>query len=105
MAEWQERGSPIGSYWVCDTDGWCYWAQPIEPHTATGLLLSGIELTQVMDDSWYYAIRVVAQFITADDLGMKDHTGFYADNQTVSNDALDLLLAIGVDVFDTKNDE
>lgn len=105
MAEWLASDIKTGSFWVCDTDGWCYWAQPIEPHTATGLLLSGIELTQVMDDSWYYAIRVVAQFITADDLGMKDHTGFYADNQIVSNDALDLLLAIGVDVFDTKNDE
>ena len=97
MQEWIDAGSQPGEYWVYDTDGWVYWAQAIEPDTATGLLLDGIELTQVMDDSWYYAINVVAQFITADDLGRNDNTGFYADGETVTDDALALLEAIGVD--------
>lgn len=66
-----------GSCWVYDEDGWVYWSAPIQPGTATGLLLTGIELAQVMDDSWYYAIHVSAQFVTADDIGKSDHTGFY----------------------------
>ena len=98
MQEWIDAGSQPGEYWVYDTDGWVYWAQAIEPDTATGLLLDGIGLTQVMDDSWYYAINVVAQFITADDLGKADNSGFYADGETVSDDALTLLESIGVDI-------
>ena len=66
-----------GNYWVYDTDGWVYWSAPIVPDTATGLLLDGIELTEVMDDSWYYAIQVTAQFVTADDIGKDDYSGFY----------------------------
>ena len=100
MQEWIDAGSQPGEYWVYDTDGWVYWAQAIEPDTATGLLLDGIELAQVMDDSWYYAINVVAQFITADDLGKTDGTGFYntSEGSASTDDALALLDAIGVDV-------
>ncbi|MFQ9798477.1 MAG: hypothetical protein ACLR23_05585 [Clostridia bacterium] len=29
MAEWKAQGSKVGPYWVYDTDGWAYWAQPI----------------------------------------------------------------------------
>jgi len=101
MTEWvNDYNSEPGEYWVYDTDGWVYWAQAIEPGTATGLLLDGIELNQVMDDSWYYAINVVAQFVTADDLGKTDGTGFYdVEKGTAPSDAaLELLEAIGVDV-------
>ena len=105
MQEWIDAGSQPGEYWVYDTDGWVYWAQAIEPDTATGLLLDGIGLTQVMDDSWYYAINVVAQFITADDLGKADNTGFYSDGETVSDDALTLLEMIGVDTGDEASDD
>lgn len=66
-----------GNYWVYDTDGWVYWSAPILPGTATGLLLDGIKLSSVMDDSWYYAIEVTAQFVTADDIGKNDDSGFY----------------------------
>lgn len=66
-----------GSYWVFDTDGWCYWSAAILPDTATGLLLNEIRLSAVMDDSWYYAINVTAQFVTADDIGKSDRSGFY----------------------------
>ena len=77
----------FGNYWVYDTDGWVYWSAPIMPGTTTGLLLDGIQRTAVMDDSYYYGINVVAQFVTADDLGTTrdalkhggngDGTGFY----------------------------
>ena len=105
MDEWEDLGSPVGEYWVYDTDGWVYWAAPIAPGTATGLLLDEIALNDTMDDSWYYAINVVAQFITADDLGKTDGTGFYdTENGTVPSDrALALLEAIGVDMNSEDN--
>lgn len=85
MADWLEEieksggydEKKHGNYWVYDTDGWVYWSAPIMPDTATGLLLDEIELKTVMDDSWYYAINVTAQFVTANDIGKSDFTGFY----------------------------
>ena len=66
-----------GDFWVWDSDGWAYWANPIEPGTATGLLLDGIELIDPPSDSYYYGINVVGQFVTADDIGYLNGTGFY----------------------------
>lgn len=85
MAAWLDRVEEDGGYdptvhgncWVYDTDGWVYWSGAIEPDTATGLLLDQIKLHGVMDDSWYYAINVTAQFVTADDIGKLNSTGFY----------------------------
>jgi len=110
MQEWINAGSEPGPYWVYDTDGWVYWAQAIPGRNedgstnATGLLLDSIELNQVMDDTWYYAINVVAQFVTADDVGKSDGTGFYADGQVPTAEAEALLEAIGVDVDGTGED-
>ena len=101
MVEYDNEGNVTyapDNYWVYDEDGWVYWSAPIEPHTATGLLLDGIELNQVMDDTWYYAINVIAQFVTADDVGKSDSTGFYAEGEAPSADAETLLEAIGVDM-------
>ena len=108
MQEWIDGGSQKGPYWVYDTDGWCYWAQPIpgknnaagEPNT-TGLLMDGIALDEVMDDTWYYAISVVGQFITANDIGdgTAENPGFMQDGMTPEAEAL--LEAIGVDVDGT----
>ena len=92
MAEWKAQGSPTGKYWVYDTDGWAYWAEPIIPGEATGLLLDEIELQKSLTD-WYYAIHVTAQFATADDLGSKtDSDGFFQDG--VTDDAFLLLSKI-----------
>lgn len=109
MAAYQEilaDGNPYndtGDYWVWDTDGWAYWANPILPDTATGLLLDEIKRTDVIiDEDWYYAINVVAQFITKDDIGYENNTGFYADGETVSAEALVLLEKIGVQVTSTE---
>ena len=105
MDEWtNDYNSEPGEYWVYDTDGWVYWAQAIPGRNedgstnATGLLLDSIELNQVMDDTWYYAINVVAQFVTADDVGKTDNTGFYAEGQAPTAEAEALLEAIGVDM-------
>ena len=112
MEEWMgkvvydDNGEPaniddLENYWVYDEDGWVYYSKAIEPHTATGLLLSGIELNEVMDDSWYYAIQVTGQFITADDMGsVEDSTGFYDPEKGAppTENALKLLEHIGVEV-------
>ena len=96
MQEWQAAGSQPGAYWVYDADGWAYWAQAIQPGTATGLLLDGIDMTKKPGQSWYYAVNVVAQFVTVDDWGADDNTGFYdaSEGSAPTDDALALLSAI-----------
>lgn len=101
MKEWLnlEEKDKTGDYWVYDNDGWAYWANPIESDQATGLLLDQIMRTEVsFQDDWYYAINVVAQFITYDDIGVEDNTGFYDSKEGVppSKNALKLLKKIGV---------
>ena len=87
MAEWKAQGSKPGKYWVYDTDGWAYWAEPIMPQTATGLFLTGIKPDRQPDEDWYYAINVVGQFATSGDWGEKEKTtGFYKDG--LSDDGL-----------------
>ncbi len=65
--------------WVYDEDGWAYWSQAIQPGETTGLLLSGIQQTRVPDDSWYYGIDVVGQFVTAGDLSAFEADGSLSD--------------------------
>ncbi len=77
MAEWIEAGCQVGDFWVWDTDGWAYWAKPIASGETTGLLLDEIVHTNPPSDSWYYGINVVGQFVTADDIGFLNGTGFY----------------------------
>ena len=100
MAEWKAAGSQRGNFWVGDTDGWYYWANPIQPGTATGKLLDGISLIKQPADTWYYGINVVGQFITADDSGFHDGTGFFTP-EAPTEDALTLLEIIGVQVYYT----
>jgi len=103
MTDWLKKlsdGENTADYWVYDEDnsGWIYWSSPIKGDTATGLLLDSIELNDVMDDTWYYAINAIGQFVTADDVGKTDGTGFYdaSAGEAPSADAEDLLRAIGV---------
>ena len=99
-----EKADFIG--WVYDTDGWAYWSQAIEPGTATGLLLdkvenatrSGKQITP--KKSSFYAINVIGEFVTADDIGSAEKgNGFYSNGSTLpSSDALALLSGIGVEI-------
>ena len=73
----EDKAQVMGNFWVWDNDGWAYWANAIEPSTATGLLLDGIELVNPPSDNYYYGINVVGQFVTADDIGYLNGTGFY----------------------------
>lgn len=59
-----------------------------------------------MDDTWYYAINVVGQFVTANDVGKANDAGFYQDaDEAPSTDAETLLEAIGVEFDETDDDD
>ena len=73
----EDKAQVMGDFWVWDDDGWAYWANAIQPDTATGLLLDGIELVNPPSDNYYYGVNVVGQFVTADDIGFLNGTGFY----------------------------
>lgn len=109
MSDWLDlynNDENTADYWVYDTDGWVYWSAPIPAGEATGLLLDGITLKQVMDDTWYYAIEAVGQFVTADDAGKGDDSGFYQDvDEAPSAEAEMLLTAIGVTLDGSEGDE
>ena len=92
MAAWKNMGKPIGPYWVIDVDGWAYWAAPLEPDTATGLLLHAVNKIFEHEDSYYYAINVVVQMATK--FGDLNYTNLYDetdDNRKATNDGKDLL--------------
>lgn len=102
MEEWSalEGSDRIGNFWVYDTDGWAYWAQPIDPQTATGCLISGISINEksgkkLADTEYYYGLHVVAQCATAADWGNDSkgaETGFFVDG--ITDNALRLLNTI-----------
>lgn len=97
MKDWMAMGSPTGPYWVFDTDGWAYWAEPIEPDTATGLLLDEIEVHTLLEDTWYYEINARGQYASKGDWGSQatqdtPATGFYTDG--ITENAIKLLNSI-----------
>lgn len=99
MDTWKAKGDDekMGAFWVYDKDGWAYWAEPLLPATATGLLLDEVKMTTIPDQDWYYAINVVAQFATVTDIGTANvdggGTGFYDTDKgkAPSEDAKKLL--------------
>lgn len=104
MQEWIDGGMQIGDFWVWDIDGWAYWAKPIASGETTGLLLDEIVQSNPPSDSWYYGINVVGQFVTADDIGFLNNTGFYdAEAGSVPTPAAELLLEkiTGTDIPNT----
>ena len=66
MAQWLDEGSTIGDYWVIDSDGWAYWAAPLQPGDATGLLLNRVTQITSPQYDYFYGINVVAQMATKD---------------------------------------
>lgn len=85
MDEWKNtKNSEMGAYWVYDDDGWAYWAEPLAPKEATGLLLKGIEKGKI-PQKWYYAIYVEGQIVDAEGVGSPASgentpaSGFYSE--------------------------
>jgi hypothetical protein len=98
MAEWIAQGKQIGDFWVGDTDGWFYWASPLAPGSATGLLLDSVsklkDITGDLGGSYYYAIYVTTQMATAFSEGESpdDYTNFGdSDNGGWTDEGEDLL--------------
>lgn len=106
MAEWEEKpmSQRIGNFWVYDTDGWAYWAAPIDPITdeetfsTTGLLLNHVEtISSPAGKQAYYAINVVAQMCSPGDWGsVQDENGdggegIYGDIQDSGLKLLELI--------------
>lgn len=68
MAEWITAGSPTGSFWIIDNDGWCYWGNVLMPNQATGLLLSEVNIKDNKPSKWTYKINAKLQAVTFDDI-------------------------------------
>ncbi len=114
MDDWVAAGAELGNYWVYDTDGWAYWANPLMPDTATGLLLSQIQLKETMTEKWYYGIYVESQMVTADEIAdvaaakagkkgfyhkhTEDGDGNCTDNECPGNTAQTLLSKIVAEI-------
>jgi len=64
MAQWVSDGSNVGDYWVIDIDGWAYWASPLEPGDATGLLLNSVTRIEYPELDYYYGVFAEAQMAT-----------------------------------------
>lgn len=97
MNAWKNSGYKKGPYWVYDTDGWAYWADAIEPGTATGCLLNEVKYIGGITFDYYYAIDVEGQFVSADEWGIEaDGSDAYfamkdGQKESASKDALILL--------------
>jgi len=91
MADWLAQGSPTGNFWVYDTDGWAYWANPLPSQEATSLLLDSLDAqaakpgTPYYGQDMYYVINVISDFATSDELtsGANAWPGVSANAQTL----------------------
>lgn len=111
MEEWKTtKNSEMGNYWVYDTDGWAYWANPLKEKTATGLLLKGIEKLSI-PKKWYYAIYVEGQMVDVDGIGSPaggendPASGLYSElaGGAPSADAQTLLAKLKEDIKSKEN--
>jgi len=92
MAAWNAANQPVGDIWVLDTDGWAYWASPLEAGEATGLLLNEMKYTNPVVGTMYYAVYADADLATLSQLPMAwDDT---ASNAPMTPEAEDLVNVI-----------
>jgi len=102
MVKWKDEGSQIGNYWVIDRDGWAYWASPLEPGNATGLLINKVEPDKKPDKDYYYGINVIAQMATKDGDELDNYESFSFDiNSGWTDDGQKLMELITGDVKPT----
>lgn len=96
MEDWNnlEYEDQIGDFWVYDTDGWAYYATGISYDTASGPLITSLDIIDNPIGNWFYGVNVVAQIASKGDWGIPENegqeaTGMYKDG--VSESALELL--------------
>lgn len=89
MKDWKRLSASdrVGSYWVYDEDGWAYWAEPIMPQTATGLLLDRVIEHNDLAESWYYEIDAEAEYATIGEWISEENSGGFYD-EGISADGL-----------------
>jgi hypothetical protein len=90
MNTWKAAGMPTGDFWVLDTtDGWTYWANPIQPGESTANIMNSITLNKMPGSSFEYYIHIDQQAVSFDDLDMFADTsasgggGVTADGQSL----------------------
>jgi len=62
----------VSGRWIFDIDGWAYWSKPLKPKQTTNLLLDQVEISEPINESYYYAINVILEAIDEADLGQGD---------------------------------
>jgi len=72
-----------GDFWVVDADGWCYWAQMLNPGEATGLLLAGVTLENSLTDAYYYGINANLEAVTWNDRNLYVGNGITDDAKSL----------------------
>ena len=101
MSEWISNGEPLGHYWVVDVDGYSYWAAPLEPGEATGLLLHKVELLRQPTEDYFYGIFVDAQMATIDN----EPDNYQLILHTATDDASRLINRLADAIRFSENDE
>jgi len=99
MTEWKAADMPTGDFWVLDTtDGWAYWANPIQPGQSTENIMESIKLDHMPGSQFEYYIHIDQQAVTLNDLGL-----FESDGGGVSPDGQLLLDALALNIAISPN--
>lgn len=68
MDAWVTAGKNTGDFWVVDTDGWAYWANPLQPGEHTTDIMESIKLDRMPGKHFEYYIHIDMQATTVDQL-------------------------------------
>lgn len=99
MEEWLAGGSQYGAFWVLDSDGWAYWAEPLRSGEQTALLLDSATMEHMVVGDMFYAIGSQLDAISIDETTAWD--GDMTDNAKTLRDGL-LKQAVSLTVDPTE---
>ena len=98
MQQWRQLESPRGDFWVLDTDGWFYWASPLESEDATSLLLDEIIVEDRRGEGIEYVINVETEFTNWTNIEIAPEL------DDMSEDAVALWMNQNIDIPDTAHE-
>lgn len=85
-----------GPFWVLDGDGWAYWAEPLQPGEATGLLLQSVTYRGNAPAALTYKVRAGLNAVSADAPSLNSFlTLAQTEGGVTENGAMLLLLTSG----------